>query len=530
MLNKKTVTPHKISLFSGVLLCCTCMIGSGWLFSSQLVAQNAGNYGFISWIVAAVIIIGISLCISSVVTRYPQSGATTRMSAISHNAMFGMTFAFANWFGISVVIATEAQATTEYLAPFIGDGIMQAGSLTWVGKGVGLLLLCLYLLVNWYGLKLLARINNVITVLKIFTPLFVITILLVSHFDRSNLTHIGNNEFSTGSIFTAIVASGMVYAFNGFQVVASFASEIKNPKRNIPLAMILSVLITLGFYLLLQLAFMGAMPQDMLANGWAGLNMNSPIVGLTMILGLNFLMLLLLADSIIAPSAVGYTYLGTSSRMLFAMAKEKQAPGFLSRSIHPIRGFSTPAMMVNFMIAVLFLMQAESWAGLMVIVTMLHLIGYMAAPISMSALNPRTKPFGLLIFIIITVLMLTVPSADILLTNIVLTVLSLGYLMLQGPSNIKANLLFASPPLVFLWLIYFCDSMVLGGLLATGFFLLVTNKSYVRLCREYRKYQLANKSNPQYEKTEHDLACVLDTKSSQNVKLQHHLDKRGHRP
>ncbi|WP_298769207.1 APC family permease [uncultured Shewanella sp.] len=487
---KNSETPHKLSLFSGVLLCCTCMVGSGWLFSSQLVAQNAGNYGFISWIVAAAIIIVISLCVSSVVTRYPQSGATTRMSAISHNAMFGMTFAFANWFGVSVVIATEAQATTEYLAPFIGDGIMQAGTLTWAGKGIGLVLLCLYLLVNWYGLKLLARVNNVITVLKIFTPIFVIVILLVSHFDSTNFTQVSQDAFSTGSIFTAIVASGMVYAFNGFQVIASFASEIEKPKKNIPLTMILSVLITLGFYLLLQLAFMGAMPHEMLANGWPSLNMNSPIVGLTLILGLNFLMLLLLADSVIAPSAVGYTYLGTSSRMLLAMAKEKQAPTFISRNIHPKRGFSTPAIMVNFIIAVLFLLQAENWAGLMVIVTMLHLIGYMAAPISMSALNPKTKLFGLMVFIIITILMLTVPSRDILLTNIILSILSIGYLILQGKSHIKANLLFASPPLIFLWLIYFCESMVLGGLLATGFFLLVTSRRYVEQCRMHREKHL----------------------------------------
>ena len=39
------------------------MVGSGWLFSSQLVAQKAGNYAFLSWIVAAIIIVGIGLCI-----------------------------------------------------------------------------------------------------------------------------------------------------------------------------------------------------------------------------------------------------------------------------------------------------------------------------------------------------------------------------------------------------------------------------------------------------------------------------------
>lgn len=504
----KTRDKHQISLFSAVLLCCTCMVGSGWLFSSQLVAQKAGNYAFLSWIVAAIIILGIGMCISSVVSDHPHRGATARMSAISHNATFGMPFAFANWFSVAVVIATEAQATTQYLAPFLGKGVMQNGALTLTGKAIGIGLLCIYLLINWYGLKLLSRINNTITVLKIFTPVFVIAILLASHVDISNFTHMNNTNYSPSTILTAIVTSGMIYAFNGFQVVASFASEIKNPKKNIPLTILISVGIVLAFYLLLQFAFMAAIPKDMLTNGWSGVNMASPIVGLTMVLGLNFLTLLLLSDSIIAPSAVGYTYLGTSSRMLFAMSKEKQAPGFLSRYINPRRGFSVPSMMVNFTIAVLFLLQAQSWAGLMVIVTMLHLIGFMAAPVSMSALKPKTKPFGLIIFVIITILMMTVPSHDILLSNLVITALSVGYMVIHGRQHIKESLLFGSPTLIFFWLIYFSHSMVIAAILAVIFFLFVTHSRYVDTCRQYKNKHRENKHQTENDKIENNAKTI----------------------
>ena len=384
-----------------------------------------------------------------------------------------------------MVIATEAQATTQYLAPFLGKGVMQNGALTLTGKSIGIGLLCLYLLINWYGLKLLSRINNTITVLKIFTPVFVIAILLASHVDISNFTQMSRYTYSPTTILTAIVSSGMIYAFNGFQVVASFASEIKNPKRNIPLTILISVGIVLAFYLLLQFAFMAAIPKDMLSQGWAGVNMASPIVGLTMVLGLNFLTLLLLSDSIIAPSAVGYTYLGTSSRMLYAMSKEKQAPSFLSRYINPNRGFSVPSMMLNFAIAVAFLLQAESWAGLMVIVTMLHLIGFMAAPVSMSALKPKTKPFGLIIFVIITILMMTVPTHDILLSNLVITALSVSYMVINGRQHVKESLLFGGPTLIFFWLIYFSHSMIIAAILAILFFLFVTNSRYVDTCKQF---------------------------------------------
>ncbi len=105
----------KMSLFSAVLVGATCMVGSGWLFSAQLTAKAAGNWSFLAWILAAAAVFLIGICLSRVVAMYPVRGATTRCSAISHNSTFAMPFAFTNWFGIVVVISTEALATTQYL-------------------------------------------------------------------------------------------------------------------------------------------------------------------------------------------------------------------------------------------------------------------------------------------------------------------------------------------------------------------------------------------------------------------------------
>src|ERR1041385_7549813 len=104
-------TPHKVSLFSATALSATAMVGSGWLFSAQLNAKLAGNYAFLAWVLAAILVMGVGLCISQIVSVYPVRGIITRSSALSHNNTFGMPFAFANWFGIMVSIATEAQAT-----------------------------------------------------------------------------------------------------------------------------------------------------------------------------------------------------------------------------------------------------------------------------------------------------------------------------------------------------------------------------------------------------------------------------------
>lgn len=488
---------NKLSLFSSILLCCTSMVGSGWLFSSQLVAQNVGNYAFAAWIIAAIFIISISMCLSHVITKYPQRGATVRITAISHNAVFGIPFAFSAWFGIAVVIATEAQASTQYLAPFMGDVIMNKGYLTWVGKTLGVAFLCLYLLINWYGIKLLSKINNIVTILKIFTPLFIMTILLLSYTNIGNFTQIDNSAYTAQSILPAIVASGIIYSFNGFQIIFSFASEIQNPKRNISLCIIISVFLILLFYLLLQFTFMASMPTDKLTHGWAGLHMPSPIVGLTMALGLHFLTLLLLIDSVVTPSAVGYSFLGSASRMLYAMSQEKQAPNFLSRHLHPIKNISIPSILANFFIAMIFLIQAGNWTELMITVTMLHLIGYMAAPISMAAISPKTKVFALCVFIAISTLMFTLTSYYLFLGNIILSALSVIYISTQGKQQLKNSLLFTAPFLIFIWLFIINSSLVIHIIITIIFFLFVTDKRYVTLCQQHK-----SKFNPPHHETD----------------------------
>ena len=481
-----------ISLLSATLLSTTCMMGSGWLFSAQLSAQIAGNWSFLAWILAAVFVLAVGLCLSKVVSVYPIRGATTRSSALSHNNIFGMPFAFANWFAIVVVIATEAQATTQYLSAAIHSSIlMQHGVLTYTGKFLAVSILLLYLIINYYGIKVLARVNNIVTVLKVFTPLFAIIVLLIAGFDNtrhldSNFYLTTNDVYGPHSAITAIIGAGLIYSFNGFQVSASFASEVKNPKRNIPLSIIASVVIILLVYIGLQYAFMNAVPHDTLLakGGWQGLNFSSPLLNLAMLLGLNFLAILLLADSVVSPSGTGYTYLGACSRMLYAMSAEGQMPRWIAK-LDPKFNFSKRSIWINTILAVIILLNTDSWAELMVIVTGYHIIGYMAAPVSMGAIAPKTRWIGLVIFTIIGLMMLTIPSANLIMVNASLTLLLGIYAVIQYKIGIRRLLLFIFPFIFYLWLLYFFTNFWFVLSLSAVFYLFVTSRAYVALCKRY---------------------------------------------
>ncbi len=467
------------------------MIGSGWLFSAQLNAQLAGNYSFLAWVLAALLIVSVGLCLSQVVSVYPVRGATSRSSALSHNAVFGMPFAFANWFGVMVTVATEAQATTEYLSACLKNSdLMTDGGLTLRGKLFASGILFLYLVINFYGVRLLAKVNNTITALKIFTPLFSIVILLIAHFDKSNFTLLSNTMYGIGSALTAIVGAGLIYSYNGFQLTVAFASEIENPKRNVPLSIIISVGLVMFVYMALQLSFMGAVPHDLLTGvGWSSLNFHSPLINLALLLGLNFLVLLLMADSVVSPSGTGYAYLGASSRMFYAMAVEGQMPKWTIAKLNPIYNLCRRSLFINWGLVALVLWNSQSWASLMLIVTGYHVIGYMAAPVSMGALKPKTRFLGCVVFVVLSFVINTLPHYNLAMLNVSIMALMFvyGIIQLTKKVNIAVLLVLISPFIIFLWLVYACfQNLVLLGFIAAVFYIFITSTRFVEFCKKYR--------------------------------------------
>ena len=480
----------KVSLFSATALSATCMVGSGWLFSSQLAAHYAGNWSFLAWVLAALFSLTIGICLSEVVSVYPVAGVTTRSSSLSHNNTFGMPFAFANWFGVMVTVATEAQATAQYISAASKEStLMVDGVLTFYGKSIAIFILAIYLLINFYGVRMLAKVNNVVTVLKIFTPIFAIVVLMLAHFDTSNFTLSTNGGYGPGSAITALISAGLIYSFNGFQTSVSFAGEIENPKRNVLLSMVLSLVIVTIVYMALELAFMGAVPKDKLAGGWVSLNFSSPLVNLSLLLGLNFLYLILMADSVVSPSGAGYSYLGSASRMLFAMASEGQMPKWLAK-ISPKHGFSRRSLFLNFILTAIILSKADSWAALMVVVTGFNIIGYMAAPVSMGAIKPKTRIFGLFVFALISMLMSTIPTHDMILIDGSMTAIMLVYLLIQLRLKMSLGKMSILALPFYLWAFCIVHNIYLIVAISTIFYILITSRKYVEYCIAERSLEI----------------------------------------
>lgn len=379
------------------------IIGSGWLFGAWRAAGLAGPGAIWAWVLGAAIILTIALTYAELGAMFPESGGMVRYSHYSHGSLVGFIAAWANWIAIVSVIPVEAEASVQYMASWpwqwAQDLYVQApgghGELTAPGLGISALLVVVYFLVNYWSVKLFARSNSTITVFKLVVPALTAVALIASGFHAQNfsvgLHGAGSPVLDFSAILTAIATAGIVFSFNGFQSPVNLAGEARNPGRSIPLAVVGSILLATVIYVLLQVAYLGAVPPHMLEQaGWHGIDFRSPFAQLAIIVNLHWLAMLLYVDAFVSPSGTGMTYTATTARMIYGMQRNGTAPDILGR-VHAHWGVPRPAMWLNLAVSFLFLFFFRGWGTLAAVISVATVISYMTGPVSAMSLR-RTAP------------------------------------------------------------------------------------------------------------------------------------------
>jgi amino acid transporter len=373
------------------------IIGSGWLFGAWRAAQIAGPAAIISWVIGMIVILFIGLSYSELGSMFPEAGGMVKYTQYSHGSFIGFIAAWSNWIAIVSVIPVEAVASVQYMSSWPWEwaqwtsSLVADGSLTLPGLGIASILLIIYFLLNYWAVSLFSKANSLITIFKIIIPGLTIGALLFAGFHSENFTS-GQSIAPNGwaSVLTAVATSGIVFAFNGFQSPINMAGEAKNPGRSIPFAVVGAILIATIIYILLQVAFIGAVNPSVVAQGWSHLNFNSPFADLAIALGINWLVIVLYLDAFVSPSGTGITYTATTSRMIYGMEKNKYLPSLLGK-VHPIYGVPRQAMYFNLVVSFIFLFLFRGWGILAEIISVATLISYITGPVTVMTLRRTGK-------------------------------------------------------------------------------------------------------------------------------------------
>ncbi len=389
----------------------TSIIGSGWLFGALGAVVLAGPAAIFGWVLGTIIMMLLALVHAELGGLFPVSGGTSRFPHYSFGSFAGATFGWASYLQAASVAPIEVLAAIQYLSTshwarnFYTAHTIGPGTLSNAGILAAVILMVIFVLLNLVGIRFLARINNYITTWKVAIPIITILVLLIGHFHASNFGKAGGGFFVHSPVKAILLTlpAGIVFSLLGFEQAVQLGGESANPARDLPRAVIFSLLIGAAIYILVQVAFIGAMKPTLLVSqhGWTNLgatNTNPTVVALNKgpfftlasIAGISWLATLLRIDAVVSPSGTALIYQTSSSRLSFGLARNGYIPTAFERT-NPRTKVPVFGVIVATVVGLLFLLPFPSWSQLVGVVTSASVLMYAGAPLALAALR-RQKP------------------------------------------------------------------------------------------------------------------------------------------
>jgi amino acid transporter len=372
------------------------IIGSGWLLGALNAAETAGPASLVSWVLAALMLIVLALIHAELGAAYPVAGGTGRYPFFAFGTLAGFTAGWAAYLQAVTIAPIEVEASVTYLSSTHWAQqhlrmLHANGTLNGTGLIVATVAMLLFTIVNLLGAKLLSDSNGAIVVWKTAVPVITVVVLIALRFHSSNF-HAGGGfaPFGAHGIFAALPA-GVVFALQGFEQAAQMAGEARRPRKDVSRAIITAMLIGAAVYILLEVAFIGALNPAAIAHGWktpiGAVGDFGPYYTLAIAAGAGWLGTVLLIDAVISPGGTGLIYLGTSARLSYALGEEETLPRQLTQTTS--RGVPLYSIALAFVIGELAFLPFPSWASLVGLVTSATAIMYAFAPVSLAALHIR---------------------------------------------------------------------------------------------------------------------------------------------
>ncbi len=237
------------------------MIGAGIFVLPGEAILRSGSFAAVAFILGGVIAMFTALSASELGTAMPRSGGAYYYVNHALGPLLGSVAGWANWLGLAFASAFYMVGFGRYISRIFGvSGFVGLGP---VGLDVVTLTALLggafFVLINYVGAKETGRLQNVIVIILV-AILAVFTLLGTLQADPGNLpapATVGETLGTTGFIFVSYL---------GFVQITSVAEEIKDPGKNLPRAVIGSVVLVTVIYALVLVVMSAAVPQGFIAD------------------------------------------------------------------------------------------------------------------------------------------------------------------------------------------------------------------------------------------------------------------------
>ena len=339
---------RSISLWQMTLYSAGGMLGAGIY---GLIGQVAGEVGSAIWLAFALSLVAAGLTglsYASLGSRYPRAGGAAyitqrayRRSLLTH--VVGLTVACSGFTSIAAgarVVGENLQALP--LLAGLPTNMLALGYLVLVGALV------------YRGIRESMWANVIFTLVEAGGLLLVIAVG-VRFWGSANLLEFPAGTGTETGLPLVFLVQGMVltfYAFLGFEDALNVAEELKNPRRDLPLGLVMALGLTVIIYIGVSISAVSVVPWQELAEA------NAPLAEVMARAAPWFPAGVFIAITIFAVANTGLINYVTASRLLYGMARDRHLPRALSR-IHPVRRTPSVAIGLIFVVIVLLILWGD---------------------------------------------------------------------------------------------------------------------------------------------------------------------------
>ena len=317
---------RSLNLTSVIAISIGGMLGSGIFVLPGIAAAKTGSSIWLAYLLAAVCILPAALSKSELATAMPSSGGTYLYIERAFGPIFGTIAGLGLWLSLLLKSAFALVGFGAYLAVFVNA----SNGFT---KYVAIFFLGIILLLNIFGVKKVGKVQIVIVMISLLT----LSLILIFGLPAVN-KELLDPFLTDGSLGLFSTVAFVYISYAGVTKVAAIAGEIKNPSKNLPRAMILSLLIMTLIYVFIAFILVGNVPMDQLSTDLR------PIYSVANLLGGQVVGMITAGVGVITLISMANSGVLAASRFPFAMAMDKLLPDFMSK-IHS--KFLTPVSSIN---------------------------------------------------------------------------------------------------------------------------------------------------------------------------------------
>lgn len=335
-----------LGLFDITMIGIAGMIGAGVFALTGIAAGVAGPALILVFLFNGAIGIITAASYAELGSALPGAGGGYVWIKETFPSSFGFLAGWIDWFAHSVACSLYAVTFGVFVAAILFPAIPLSRSL--LAKVSSFIAISFLAYINYRGVKETGRIGGFVTVLKVLILVVFVGFGIYKTLNRPDwIMQFTNPSFTPTGLIGILAAMGLTFiAFEGFEIIVQSGEEVKNPAKNIPRAIFISLFVAVVIYILVAFTVLGAIKTPNGIPSWVFLGRLAEmgLINVSKQIMPYGTLVLLIAGLISTISAMNAT-IYSSSRISFALARD----GYLSSKLaHINKKTKTPHVAVFF--------------------------------------------------------------------------------------------------------------------------------------------------------------------------------------